>query len=425
MDDPIEVLLATRTAYVAFPGIDMKNAKQWLPFQRIALLTDTFDEINGVTNTYHQLVTYCEKNDIRLDLFCPTQEKDSDEEAGTVKIHRVRQTAKIPVYSDLSFDLKLISPRIGMYFVNNRFDIIHASSPGNMGLQALTLSYYHRLPLVGVYHTALPEYAEETALKVGKKLIPTLKRTGFWENLTWHFIKGYYNQCDLVFSPSEHIRKVLEDRLKTEVRIFSRGIDLEQFNPRYREERTGLNVLYVGRVSVEKGLDDLVYAFEDIDNANIIFVGDGPYRKELEERARRNFVFKGFLRDASLSAEYASADLFVFPSRTDTFGNVVLEAMASGLPVIVTDRMAPKELVEDGRNGFIVRDREEMREKIGLLLRDSALRKKMGETSRQLAEKRTWNAVFEKLFEDYLYVKMHYEYARKCMPFGVSSFFSS
>lgn len=395
----------------------MKNAKQWLQFQRIGILTDTFDEINGVTNTYHQLVRYCQENEIKLDVFCPTQDKDSDEEMGTVKIHRVRQTAKIPVYSDLNFDLKLISPKIGMYFVNNRFDVIHASSPGNMGLQALTLSYYHRLPLVGVYHTALPEYAEETAVKMGKKIIPTIKRTGFWENLTWHFVKRYYNQCDLVLSPSEHIKIVLEDRLKTEVRIFSRGIDLEQFNPHYREQRPGINVLYVGRISVEKGLDDLVYAFKDVDNANLILVGDGPYRKELEERAKRNVIFKGFLRSTSLSKEYASADLFVFPSQTDTFGNVVLEAMASGLPVIVTDQMAPKELVEDGQNGYIVRDRDEMREKIMLLIHDVGLRKKMSKNSRRLAERRTWMSVFEKLFEDYMHIKMNYDYARKCILF--------
>lgn len=393
------------------------GAKQWRRFQRIAVLTDTFDEINGVTNTYHQLVRYCRKNAIKLDVFCPAKEKDSDEETGSVKIHRIRQTAKIPVYSDLNFDLKLISPRVGMYFVKNRFDIIHASSPGNMGLQALTLSYYHRLPLIGVYHTALPEYAEEKALKLGKKLVPSMKKTGFWENLTWHFVKGYYNQCDLVLSPSKHTKEILENRLKTGVRIFSRGIDLDRFNPAYRSSKRAIGVLYVGRISVEKGLDDLMYAFEDIDDANLILAGDGPYRKELEQKAKSNFIFKGFLRGESLSMEYASADIFVFPSRTDTFGNVVLEAMASGLPVIVTDGMAPKELVENGVNGFVVKDREEMKEKIRLLKNDREMRKGMGTASRESAAKRTWEEVFEKLFEDYCYVKMNYDYSRKCLLF--------
>jgi len=395
----------------------MTEARQWLRFQRIGLLTDTYDEINGVTNTYHRLVRYCRDNGVRLDVFCPTGERDSDEDLGTVKIHRVRQTAKIPFDADLKFDLKVISPKIGMYFVKNRFDLVHASSPGNMGLQAITLSYYHRLPLVGVYHTALPEYAEERALRLGRKLIPTLKRTGFWENLTWHFVTWFYNKCDLVLSPSEHIRGVLREKLESEVRIFSRGIDLERFNPRHRRRRDGVNILYVGRMTVEKGLDDLAQCFDDIDDANLVFVGDGPYRAELEAAGRNNFIFKGYLKGEALSAEYASADIFVFPSKTDTFGNVVLEAMASGLPVVVTDRMAPKELVENGVNGFVAAGRDDMKQRIKALVADAGLRKRMGEASRELAERRTWDSVLEQLFEDYYYVKMNYDYARKCKFF--------
>ena len=395
----------------------MSTAREWLRFQRIGILTDTYDEINGVTNTYHQLVRYCRDQGVRCDIFCPTQEADSVEELGSVTIHRIHQTAGVPVYSDLNFDLKVISPRIGMYFVKNRFDLIHTSSPGNMGLQALTLSYYHRLPLVGVYHTALPEYAEDCAVKIGRKLIPRLKRTGFWENLTWRYVTWFYDHCDLVLSPSDHVRNVLEERLKSEVRIFSRGIDLAQFHPDHRVERPGMTVLYVGRVSVEKGLDDLAHAFEGVKGAKLVVVGDGPYRRELESRAGNEVVFKGFIRGDALSAEYASADLFVFPSKTDTFGNVVLEAMASGLPVIVTDRMAPKELVEDGRNGFVVRNRDEMRERMELLLRDASLRGEMGKASRRQAENRTWEGVFEKLFEDYYRVSTSYDYARKCKLF--------
>lgn len=395
----------------------MSTASEWLQFQRIGILTDTFDEINGVTNTYRRLLRHCRENGVRIDLFCPTRDDDSVEQRGSVTIHRIHQTAGVPVYSDLNFDLKVISPRIGMYFVKNRFDLIHASSPGNMGLQALTLSYYHRLPLVGVYHTALPEYAEDRAVKIGRKLIPTMKRTGFWENLTWRYVTWFYDQCDLVLAPSACVRDVLGEKLRTEVRIFSRGIDLERFDPRFRRERSGLTVLYVGRVSVEKGLDDLAHAFSGVEGATLLVVGDGPYRRELEERTGGNVVFKGFLEGGELSAAYASADIFVFPSKTDTFGNVVLEAMASGLPVIVTDRMAPRELVEEGRNGFVVRSRDEMRERIALLLRDAALRKRMGAASRRLAVDRTWPRVFEKLFEDYLYVKMNYDYARKCKLF--------
>jgi len=112
-------------------------------------------------------------------------------------------------------------------------------------------------------------------------------------------------------------------------------------------------------------------------------------------------VFAGFLKGEELSRTYASADIFVFPSTTDTFGNVVLEAMSSALPVIVTDKMGPRELVTEGENGFIARDAVDFRQKLDLLIQDESLRKKMGTQARQYALTHSWEAVFHGLFHNY------------------------
>jgi glycosyltransferase involved in cell wall biosynthesis len=131
-----------------------------------------------------------------------------------------------------------------------------------------------------------------------------------------------------------------------------------------------------------------------------VVVGDGPYLKEMKAMLPGG-RFTGFLKGEALRRAYASADIFVFPSTTDTFGNVVLEAMGSGLPVIVTDQMGPRELVDHGRTGFITRDADDFGDKLDILIRDKEKRQRMGRAARAYALTRSWAAVFEKLFLDY------------------------
>ncbi len=159
-------------------------------------------------------------------------------------------------------------------------------------------------------------------------------------------------------------------------------------------------MLYVGRVSTEKNLDVLTEIFKDQPEAKLMVVGDGPYRAEMQQLIPEA-SFTGFLQGEALSQAYASADIFVFPSTTDTFGNVVREAMSSGVPVVVTDKMGPKEQVVQGETGFITTDTADLAAKLNLLIRDEALRKKMGKNARNYALTQNWDAVFETLFEDY------------------------
>ena len=189
--------------------------------------------------------------------------------------------------------------------------------------------------------------------------------------------------------------------------VFSRGVDARRFSPEHRRESSGTTVLYVGRVSVEKNLPLLARIFRRHGDARLQVVGDGPFRRRMgQEAPAANFT--GFLTGLELSRAYASADLFAFPSETDTFGNVVLEAMSSGLPVVVTDKMGPRELVDHGSNGFVASNDREFESCLNRLIRDPELRRRMGARSRQMALERTWDAVFGSLFDCYREVVQGY-----------------
>jgi glycosyltransferase involved in cell wall biosynthesis len=196
------------------------------------------------------------------------------------------------------------------------------------------------------------------------------------------------------------------------LKIFPRGLDTELFNPKQRDpaffEKFGakngqIRLLYVGRVSREKDLDVLAQAYHRLRNEGLsiqlFVVGHGPYSQALSETMPDAF-FTGYLTGKELAAAYASADIFVFPSTTDTFGNVIIEAQASGVPVIVSDAGGPKELVEDKANGLITRshDVDDFTRAIRDLAVDPTLRERMGNRARQSVVDRTWPNAFRKFW---------------------------
>ncbi len=378
-----------------------------LNIMKIAVFTDTFDEINGVASVYQRLVEYCIDKNIHLELFALSN-KTSIEEKNNVKIHRIKTLIPMEIQPDLSFDLIWLNPRLVSYFRNNKFDLIHVATPGTMGLNALLLSRIYKIPIIATYHTHIPEYVKERVNKIIKKTNLKIDRIAQGsESLTWEFMKIYYNRFKLVLAPSEYTKKYLEEKLKIKIEIFSHGVDINLFNPKkfdnnFKEQyNLGLSALYVGRIAAEKNLDFLVDVFKEVNGINLVFVGDGPHRKDLEKKG--NSLFLGFKTGEELAKIYASCDFFVFPSTTDSFGMVVLEAMASGLPILVSDKGGPKEVILDNMNGFVIKsnDKKEWKEKIMLLAKDAKLRKKMGAMSRDLALRRSWEKVFDELFKTY------------------------
>jgi glycosyltransferase involved in cell wall biosynthesis len=223
-------------------------------------------------------------------------------------------------------------------------------------------------------------------------------------SLSWRYIGWYYNRCRIVLAPSLAVRDQLENRLGIPTTLFSRGVDSERFNPDYCRPHSKLTALYVGRISEEKNLRLLQRVFGSRSGVELVVVGDGPYRREMEA-ALPNATFTGFLTGRDLSEAYASADFFVFPSETDTFGNVVLEAMSSGLPVLVSSKMGPQGMVTHARNGFVCRDEKAFQETIDLLLSDADLRLRMGLEARSFALAQSWRKVFDRLFRTYALVQ--------------------
>jgi glycosyltransferase involved in cell wall biosynthesis len=236
------------------------------------------------------------------------------------------------------------------------------------------------------------------------------------EELSWKYVLWYYDQMDVIYAPSQSTRDELIARgLRPEkIRLYPRGIDVAQFHPAKRNGffqkeyplPEGVKLIYVGRVSKEKNLHLLVEAFAKViaggASAQLVIVGDGPYLEELRGRMKDlPCCFTGYLRGESLAAAYASADLFVFPSATDTFGNVVLEAQASGLPVIVTDHGGPCENMIAGKTGLICKadDADSLHEAMLMLISNSAQRLQMGRTARQYVEKCSFEHAFLQMWE--------------------------
>jgi glycosyltransferase involved in cell wall biosynthesis len=272
-----------------------------------------------------------------------------------------------------------------------------------MGLVGLLAAKMLNLQTSGIYHTDIPEY------------VRILTEDRFLESLAWSYMHWLYGQVDTVFVNSEFYRKCWIDRgfAPEKLKILPRGLDTELFNPVRRDltfwPGSGTNgsevrLLYVGRISREKDLDVLATAYKKIRRAGhpvkLYFVGLGPYRDALVA-SLPDAIFLGYLKGEALAKAYASADVFVFPSTTDTFGNVVLEAQASGLPVIVSDLGGPKELVEDGTTGIVTKahDASDFARAIERISGDAKLRARMGHEARQSVIDRSWPGAFRKFWQ--------------------------
>jgi len=267
------------------------------------------------------------------------------------------------------------------------FTSIHVSTPGTVGLLGLLIARMMDIPLAGTYHTDIPQY------------VRSLTNDEFLEQAAWSYMVWFYNQMEEVMVPSVGTREQLLARglPANKMKPLPRWVDTSQFSPArkipvYWEEHgltTGLKLLYVGRVSREKSLELLTEVFRELVDSGadvgLAVIGDGPYRQEMET-ALTDYpaLFTGYLHGEDLQRGYASADLFVFPSATDTFGNVVLEAQASGLPVIVSDAGGPRELMVEGETGTIFQagNKDALIAAIRLLAGNRLLLAEMGKKAR-------------------------------------------
>jgi glycosyltransferase involved in cell wall biosynthesis len=369
----------------------------------IAHFTDTFYEVNGVALTLQQQVQMALKNEKQLTLI--TCAAESLDRRPGVENFRPVGTYSLPEYPEQKV---FYPPLLEMldFCYEKGFNHIHTATPGPIGLAALAIARILKLPISGTYHTQIPQYAE---FLTGDPAV---------EGLAWKYILWYYDQMDTIYAPSESTKSELVEKglSAKKIRVYPRGIDIHLFRPDKRsgvfERRYGIGgrtkLLYVGRVSKEKNLHLLQEAFKNILNRlsglHLVVVGDGPYLPEMK-RAMAGFpcTFTGYLKGEALCAAYASSDIFVFPSATDTFGNVVLEAQASGLPVIVTNEGGPLENILPDRSGLVVpaNDAGPLETAIYRLVVDDGLRRQMGAAARCYMEERSFEAAFIRTWEMY------------------------
>lgn len=371
---------------------------------KIAIFTDTYlPQINGVTRTYQLFLDFLVRRGVSVKLFAPAGVTGSDDRYNVTRFMSCNFLPypecqiSFPNYWTVHRELDQFRP-----------DLIHVATPFLVGLTGLKYADSHHVPKVAVFHTNFPKY-------LGYYGAPWLRK------MSWHFLRWFHRGMDRTFCPSADTVRLLSRHGIGNLEIWRRGVDQNLFNPGWRSEelrwRHGLDgktvLLYVGRLAPEKNVDILLKALTIAnlawENLHLLVVGDGPSRRELQLLAPRNVTFLGYRAGDELSQAYASADIFICPSVTETFGNVVLEAMASSLPVIAPLAGGIKENLFPETTGLdcLPRNHISMASAIVRLAKDNALRNRLAHQALTHARSQSWDAIFGQLVNSYQDVLSH------------------
>jgi glycosyltransferase involved in cell wall biosynthesis/predicted metal-dependent phosphoesterase TrpH len=356
---------------------------------RVALVADGVGGMHGVTHTLQQIR---DRGVPGFDVEVIGTDPDVDRRLSAVA------EVEIPFYKGLEIGVPGL-PAIVDALAEGRYDLIHVVAPGPAGIEAALLARVLELPLVGSYHTELAAYA---GLRTGQEQLELLATVA---------LARFYGACDVVLSPSPASDARLDSLGIPRDRIgrWDRGVDLGRFDPGLRTERFlpgEINVLYAGRLTQEKGVDLLADAFLAArwrdPRLHLVLAGGGPEEEQLRERLGDSATFLGWLSGQELARAYASADVFLFASRTDTFGQVVLEAQASGLPVVAIDEGGPSSLIEHGETGVLTRgDPESLADAVLSIIWAPLLRERLRRAALSAVRGRTWEAALERLANGY------------------------
>lgn len=357
--------------------------------RRVALVADGVGGMHGVTHTLQELrhrgVPGFEVEIVSTDLI-------ADRRMGAVA------EVEIPFYAGLKVGVPSL-PAIVEALAEGRYDLVHLCSPGPAGVAALLTARVMDLPVLGSYHTELGAYA---GLRSADPMLEAFAQGA---------MSMFYGQCEVVLSPSEASDGVLNDLGIDAGRVgrWDRGVDLARFDPARRtraadDER--VDVLYAGRLTREKGADLLADAFLAArardPRLHLVLAGGGPEEEALRARVGEHATFLGWLEGDALADAYADADLFLFASRTDTFGQVLLEAQASGLPVVAVAEGGPCSIVDDGATGLLrAADASALADAVVALAGAPGERARLAANARAAVAERTWDRALERLADGY------------------------
>lgn len=370
---------------------------------RVALFTDTFlPDINGVAKTLGRWVEYLQAKGVECKIYAPYSESPDE---GMCRVERFYSIPfllypecrmAIPNPIQVNRSLKAFAP-----------DLIHVATPFNLGLTGLHYARKHNVPIVASYHTHFDQYLAYYKLQ-------------WMEPMLWKYMLWFHQDCRKLYVPSESTLRHLRDKGLKHLEIWSRGVDTERFRPIVNRDQVwreyGVNpakfiLLFVGRLAPEKSVDILLQTFQSLPsgiraNAHLVIAGDGPlYQPLLEKYGEQPAItFIGFKQGKSLSQLYAAADVFLFPSATETFGNVVLEAMASGTPVIGAAAGGVKDTVKHNESGLLCPPGgiAEFVNAVELLYHNEGCRVALSKAGRSYSLQQSWDGIFSRLYDSYL-----------------------
>lgn len=387
---------------------------------RVAYFPDSFHEVNGVAHTSRNFVAYAERQGlpflcVRASAGAHTVACETARRGELRTLDLRRSSAAVRMEKDLRFDPLFWRYRDEMSRQLRAFepDVIHITGPSELGMFGAYFAWKHGVRLAASWHTNLHEYAGRRLnwLTCALPRAAGLRLERRVEAGALAAILRFYQLASVLYAPNEELCAMLEGTTGKTCHLMQRGVDTELFSPRRRTRRDDgeFVVGYVGRLSIEKNVGLLVrlerqLAAEGLERVRFLVVGHGD-EQEMLLRELRTAEFAGVLRGEALATAYANMDALVFPSHTDTFGNVVLEALASGVPAVVTRDGGPKFIVRDGETGLVVPD-DNFAGAVALLEGDTERLVAMRAAARAYALGCNWDEVFERVYAGYGCVEM-------------------
>lgn len=368
---------------------------------RVAVVSETYPpEVNGVARTVERMVEGLHAREHDLQVIRPRQGEHLPAPSQRFEQLLV-QGMRIPRYPQLRMGLPSKRALVRLWS-SRRPDVVHIATEGPLGWSALGAASYLHLPVTSDFRTNFHAYTRHYGL-------------GWLERPMTSYLRKFHNRADCTTVPTEGLRQQLQQAGFERLEVVARGVDTDLFQPQRRSQALrdswgvtpdDVVLCCVGRLAVEKNLGLLIDCHRSIASqrpgTRLLLVGDGPQRQELQAMCP-NAIFAGQRSGEDLAAHYASADLFLFPSLTETFGNVTVEALASGLPVVAFHYAAAGQLIHPGRNGLLapVADAQAFITAASTLAHDDRLRRPMRLQARQTALAQGWEPVIDQ-FEDIL-----------------------
>ncbi len=405
----------------------------------IAIFTDTYlPEINGVSISVFQLANELSKNN-KVIVFCPKYPKGNNKGKGEFKIVRIK-SVPLPIYKTLRFSLPNL---LSIYKTLKKFkpDITHFHSPGPLGIACLIISKYLKIPVIATYHTLYNELIfyvspiEKIKKLLSEKILenlwstqkPVKKFTFVWkkiwknnrkkesrlEKITWKAIKEFHASCNKIIIPSPFVKKLMDKKgLKGKTINIFNGVDIFKKFPAKKDYSLKNNILFVGRLAEEKRLDLLIKSFylakKVLPNLILTISGDGPEMERLKKLTAKlnienSVKFLGMVPQEKLTQIYHNSDIFVITSKTENQPLVVLEAMASGLPIIGVKKHGLTDLIDNSVNGYLLdpKNIKLLSKYIIKLIKNQKLREKLGKNSRRKAKDYDIQKTASKTFDLY------------------------